>query len=319
PSGEAWWDWLLAGLGIVVAVAGAVATGGALVGAVGAAGGMVAALSTSSGATAAVAAVLDVVAVAAEIGSTASMAGGNKKAGAIFGWIGLGVGIASVGAGGAPWRLGKKASGAMTARKIDAPLGQAFSSSKTDAVLPPTVVGRVILPKEAVPQHARLRHFPNGMSSKRPSWDAVFDEKRYPGTVHYAADGPVAPSDIPWILTNVIDAHPDSDITLLVGAHGRWDGQNWLLSGRRKVDRDLLPDSIRIIGAQAGQAAAGRMADGRKVRFVDVAELTPDAARTLYAEPVIFIHMSCYGIVDEVLLAMFGRVPKPVYVTWPTQ
>jgi RHS repeat-associated protein len=63
PSGGSFWEWLGVAVGIGLAVAAAIASGGALLGAVGAAGGLGAALATSSGAVAASAAVLDVAAI----------------------------------------------------------------------------------------------------------------------------------------------------------------------------------------------------------------------------------------------------------------
>ncbi|QWT21837.1 hypothetical protein KPL74_07470 [Bacillus sp. NP157] len=169
-----------------------------------------------------------------------------------------------------------------------------------------------------MPADAQLRSFPDGSTSVKPTWHAVFDKDRFPGVVHYASDGPIATSDTPWILANVVHAHPDQDITIFGGAHGEWYGQNWLVSGRRATDPRLLPADIAYLNEPSGRAATGMISDGRTVRLIDLAELTPEFATKLYQEPGIYIHLVCYGVVDEVLLALFKARPRPVYVSWPT-
>lgn len=324
PMGTAWWDWMLAGVGLVLAVAGAVASGGALVGAVGAAGGsIVAAMSTSSGVMAAAAAGLDVLSVAVDVGATVALATRNDAMGGVLGWVGIGTAVASFGvaalsrqaAGVGRGRLASKRTGRASSVK-EFVLSPSPSPPPSEKLLEPTVRGRVVLARADVPPNAWLRHHPDGTVSVRPNWRAVHDENRYPGAVHYAADAPVSTSDTPWMLGNVARAHPGQDITIYSGAHGEAGGQNWFVSGRRETDPRLLPADIANLDTVPGRVAAGYVGDGVRVRFIDLAELTPESARRMYAEPGIHVHMVCYGLVDELLLSMFNVKPRRVYASW---
>lgn len=95
PSGEAWTDWLVAGLTLTFAVVGTIASAGALASTVVAAGGLVAAMATPGIVATTAAAVSDVVALSATIGSVATMGTKDHKANSIFGWVSMSAGIAS--------------------------------------------------------------------------------------------------------------------------------------------------------------------------------------------------------------------------------
>lgn len=94
PTGNAWTDWLMAGLGVGLAVLGTVFSVTAIARTIRVAGGIVAAAAPGIVATA-TAATLDVVATAASVGSVAAMATNNQQANRILGWVGLGAGIGS--------------------------------------------------------------------------------------------------------------------------------------------------------------------------------------------------------------------------------
>lgn len=98
PTGNAWTDWLMAGLAVGLSVLGTVFSLGALSGALPAAGGFAASVTAPGVVAAATAATLDVVSTAASVGSLASMATRNQQANSIFGWIGMATGIGSAAA-----------------------------------------------------------------------------------------------------------------------------------------------------------------------------------------------------------------------------
>ncbi|WP_426287187.1 RHS repeat-associated core domain-containing protein [Luteibacter sp. E-22] len=114
PSGNAWTDWLAAGLMVALSVVGTVISAGALAapltaastavataavggaGVVGAASAAASVVAATPGIVASATAVtMDVISTAAAIGSIASMATHNQKANAILGWVAMGTGVAS--------------------------------------------------------------------------------------------------------------------------------------------------------------------------------------------------------------------------------
>jgi RHS repeat-associated protein len=114
PSGNAWTDWLMAGMMVAMSVVGTVISAGALAaplaaastavataavagaGVAGAASAAMAVAAATPGIVAATTAVtMDVLSTMAAIGSIATMATRNQKANAILGWISMGTGIAS--------------------------------------------------------------------------------------------------------------------------------------------------------------------------------------------------------------------------------
>lgn len=117
PSGNAWTDWLSAGLMVALSVVGTVISAGALIAPFAAAStaavtaSMTASITTATGAMSiasatmatatpgivatATAAAMDVISTVAAIGSVATMATHNQKTNAILGWIAMGAGVAS--------------------------------------------------------------------------------------------------------------------------------------------------------------------------------------------------------------------------------
>jgi RHS repeat-associated protein len=103
PDGHAWWKWLVAGVGMALAVVGTVASFGTAVPAIAAlwAGGMGAL--TVGGGLAIASAGLAAVSLATGVASmTLEATGGDQKAAGILGWISLGTGLASAVTGLAP-------------------------------------------------------------------------------------------------------------------------------------------------------------------------------------------------------------------------
>jgi RHS repeat-associated protein len=97
PTGNAWTDWLMAGLAIGFSVLGTVFSAGALIGTV-LASSFAAAAAAPGFVAMTVAASMDVVSTAASLGSIGSMVTKDQKASEVFGWMGMGAGIVSAGA-----------------------------------------------------------------------------------------------------------------------------------------------------------------------------------------------------------------------------
>ncbi|WP_213877013.1 RHS repeat-associated core domain-containing protein [Pseudomonas sp. dw_358] len=88
PSGHAWWSWALAGIGLVLGVVAAVVSAGALSGvAVAMTAGFISKVTT---------AVVAVTAVAVDATAIGLQIAGEEKAASVLGWVGLGLGVASI-------------------------------------------------------------------------------------------------------------------------------------------------------------------------------------------------------------------------------
>ncbi|WP_192938621.1 RHS repeat domain-containing protein [Pseudomonas putida] len=122
PDGHAWWNWLVAGIGLVLGAVATVASFGAAAPAVAAlsAGGLAAL--TASGAASIAAATLGTVSLGTGIASTViEAAGKDSRAGEILGWVSLGTGLA-----GSALEIAPKAASA--AAKLGRSIGRAKTS-----------------------------------------------------------------------------------------------------------------------------------------------------------------------------------------------
>ncbi|MET0360272.1 MAG: RHS repeat-associated core domain-containing protein [Sphingobium sp.] len=319
PSGGAWWDWLLAGAGLAAAVAGAVLSGGALIGAVAAAGSASAALVTSSGAAAAAVAVVDVVSVVAEIGAIASTAIDGGRAGMIFGWIALGTGVASAGAG---WRAGK--------------LGKLARRGDDVAMFAPTPSGAARhRPIATLPDIDELPRTGSGRGGRGPwsftsspvSIDASrFDVHLSPpdgstvrlrsklyriagdtNAIHYGSDAPTTVPDQRRMLKRIGDEHPMGDIFFYGARHGAATGSNWIEWG------DELVRGGDLVSADMLQRQKGMVARMNATRLQGRAhfEVLSGAreAEIAFARPGAHFHAQCYGAIDQLLVRMFSYDP----------
>jgi RHS repeat-associated protein len=316
PTGNAWWEWLLAGAGLVLSVAGAIASGGALVGAVGAAGGAMAALGTSAGATAAAAATLDIVSVAAGLGSIATMATGASKAGAIFGWVGLGAGLASMAAGAAAWRLMGHArfpgrGGGSKALKANIHETPSFMEEILPA--PPTSEGapRVIEFSAANIDASRFdvrTSVRSGTSVGARPQMYRFEAAAYPGAVHYGVDTPIRDHHVARTAKKVADEHPAGNLHYYYGSHGRLLGENWAVEQGSLVRLGGLEEPRLRTQEDIVHYLSGKFGERFKAEnLASVADL-----RALYARPGAHIHAYCCSAADRQLVGMFMRDPPSV-------
>lgn len=317
PSGEAWWDWLIAGVGLVAAVAGTIATGGTLAGALGAAaaGSLTASMSTASTVGIAAAATADVAAVGVELGSVVAMATGNDELRNVLGWVAIGTDVASLGLSGLARTAGRwaraaasnQAAGTRSRARSWSGLKRRWANDPADQPLPPVVRGREIRGWDRVVDDASILTGGRGEQYMEPAWYPLSRPSRYPGAVHFGADSMISAYDVKSVVQRNA-ARYQGPISVYSGAHGRADGQNWRLGGRRNIAADLMADDMHVVSS-----ATDRLEPGRVVRFVNFADMTPATAMMSFAEPGLHIHATCYGAVDEVLLSMFRHAPVPVY------
>ncbi|QWT21838.1 RHS repeat-associated core domain-containing protein [Bacillus sp. NP157] len=318
PSGHAWWEWLVAGIGLVAVVAGTVATGGALAGVVGAAaaGSLTASTSTVSMAAMTAAALVNVVSVAAEIGSAVSLATQDAKAGAILGWIALGTGVASVGLAGIS-RAGLSASGGASRYRspVEPPvrfarrrqLIQQESPVDRNAVKRTFIRSPSLVPDSrfAAMQDASMRWHVR----LKPKWIQTSNHD-LPGVLHFGADTAVARQHITAYVPGIVrDANAaPGDLFFYTGVHGHAMGRNW------NRTRRIGPDPVSYFEDVANQGALSMAAAPHKLVIEDISNLTVATARENFRRPGIHVHAYCFSAVDEVLLDMFGIIEAtPVY------
>ncbi|QWT21839.1 hypothetical protein KPL74_07480 [Bacillus sp. NP157] len=310
PSGDAWWDWLLAGVGLALSVVGAVASGGALVGAVGAAGSMMAALGTSSGAVAATAAVLDVVSVVAEIGATASLATGNTKTGAIFGWVGLGTGIASGAAGGAAWRMAKNAGKwhhASDIRWVERGIKRAARPMDAIVDVPRRPAGTYRAPFDRTWSGRFEVQVSRDGTRRRVLKPQLyrFTNPRNEKAFRYAVDSPIDAFEAGKIVEKIRQEHPKSDIFYYYGSHGSQDGDNWEGLGAARSPRHL--DDVMELKADDDVIDFLRRRIGKRFRAERPywASELPD----MYKRDGAHFDFICYGAADRYVAELFDARP----------
>jgi RHS repeat-associated protein len=304
PSGNAWWDWLLAGVGLVAAVAGAIASGGALAGALGAA-----TVSSWSMLTATLSAVVDVLAVAVEIDASVALAQERDPVLGVFG--------ATLGGVGAAMGIGAAVKGLRTARAASA--GTRGSGLGTMALgddwlpaggaasprLPPSGLPRRMIasPAEVPADRYVVQLDPHGRNSRvwlKPAWARTTNEA-LPGAVHYGADTPLKMWHVLDGLPEIAREHPvPTQMYLYAGAHGGALGNNWTRTQR------ALREPVVFRDAAGNHAMFAAAAAPHSVRIEDIGRMPRALAERYFARPGIHVHAYCYGAVDDVLLRMFN-------------
>ncbi|QWT21836.1 hypothetical protein KPL74_07465 [Bacillus sp. NP157] len=317
PSGNAWWEWLIAGLGLVAAVAGTIATGGALAGALGAAaaGGLTASVSTASMASMTAAAVFDMVSVAAEIGSLGALAVGDSKASAIFGWVAIAAGPASMGAGFAT-RVGRTANLSllsMSRAPVSRPPGFV---RKAPIVADRSPVGRNGVARTLVGSvvdvpDGRLRvAWTNGNAhvTIKPKWIKV-TSPGIPEAIHFGPDTWITHTHARDALRTISREHqPARNIYFYTGAHGQPMGDNW------DIDDRLFADLGMLNVDRAEQRHLIAAAKPHRLIVEDISAMLLDEAQTAFERPGLHIHAYCWGAMDEALLDVFGwKAAAPAY------
>lgn len=297
PSGNAWTDWLMAGLAVGLSVLGTIFSGGALLGTIAAAGSLTGALAAPGIAATAAAATLDVVSTVASIGSVASMATENQTANSIFGWVGMATGIGSAAATISAAKQGaftmargtskggsasRRASTSSTSTPSSAPRASADAASEagkgsgTLGTVASTVsVIRAAMPAVASNVSARIqrRHSTGSLvtanaNSSQPQLKRALNDM--------SANGAKAAT---------LYAAPSASRQALQNPQARRE------SGQRSLYRDDLAGAV-----QAGAAT------GVKVDTTDVATLTNEQIRRRLSEDGIHVVVAGHGLVDETTL-----------------
>ncbi|KJV24188.1 hypothetical protein, partial [Luteibacter yeojuensis] len=326
PSGEAWWDWLLAGIGLIAAIAATVGSAGTFAGVIAGAGTTLSIMTTSSGATAAAAALADIIATTAELGSVASLAVGDTEAGSIFGWIAIGAGFASAGAARAATKLasggvGRKAlatfGDALTSetgghgRRLHeaiAPMGEIFDVPQTLArrgVRPPTTYHASAYTIDA----SRFDvHMGDASGSSVRLRTKLYRAGNGTRAVHYGTDMPTTISDQRMMLGRVASEHPTGPIFFYGAKHGKPSGLNWSNVGGRivrigDVPGDVLARQRKMFSDLNASTLNGR---GQFDILVDAAQATQ-----MFKRPGSHVHPECFGIIDEFLARTLGYDPPP--------
>ncbi|KJV34636.1 RHS repeat-associated core domain-containing protein [Luteibacter yeojuensis] len=309
PSGESFWEWLGMAVGIGIAVAAAIASGGALAAAAGAAGGLGAALSTSSGVIAASTAALDVMSVGVEIGSVIASIQGDQQTADLLGWVGVSMGLASFGSAAESLVKGAgKAAIAAADDGIDGVLlsGRGAGRARTASVtriddprqLQDTgrlkVVGAGVLGGEGVKTrvYANWRHYQVGAA------------------VHYAPDMKVNLVEVKRMVPRILQANPTaSKLIFHGGVHGRWDGMNYLLTGaHRKGPSNMYRQQVASLQRQFGTRY-----DGRDIAFNNLSGMSGTDVETIFREGAVHVHIKCYGASDKKLRRLAGVAAATSY------
>jgi len=305
PTGESFWDYLGAALGIVGAAIGVAATGGALLGVLGAAaaGSLTASLSTTTMVAMTAATVLETVSIVAEVGSIASLAANDQRAAGIFGWVGLGAGLASPGVGALGKRAARVSFGAHP-RDLSRPrlvsTEGAGTGSKTIVSYGTRFVRQVIAlqGEDALPDAVRARIVTRYERRRvQPLWMPV---SRPQGTsVHWVTQEPVTTIDVEEQVMKIVSLGEPGRITLITAVHGSPLGANWANKKR------LMGSPEAYKGAQ-GVRDRVLAATGKQIRLVNASLLDTKGFKQLLARPGTFIHGFCCSMADAKTMKEFN-------------
>jgi len=316
PTGGSFWDYLGAALGIVGAAIGVAATGGALLGVLGAAaaGSLTASLSTTTMVAMTTATVLEAVSIVAEVGSIASLAANDQRAAGIFGWVALGAGVA----GALNSAASKIAAKATRLRHVaDSPMGTRRGATvhRGNGTIVTYSRGKgayqrhvqVFTGSDVVPQGVlQRRHTRSGAEYLQAEWKAVPTD--YGGT-HHVNDSGIFPNEADDFLHHLIANDDGGHITLMMGAHGAANGDNWI-SEFRQMAEPLLAD----IGRDYIDAARARYPHlAHRLHFLDVTSLAKSQFRNLAYEGGHFIHGWCYSGADKLTMKALNVVLSSSY------
>lgn len=299
PSGNAWWNWLFASLGPNHVGIDTVGDARAL----GAPGGgatptrQTAAAVTPTTVTVTAAAVLDAVIVTSEMRSVASAATGDKNAGGgVFGWMTMGSGVSSAGSSLSPKARARPAGF----------IGQPWGTTDIDA--PRYKID--VVPSDQIPA-GKFRYSRRlGALTLNTRWVRRTDplDARIS---HWAPDTTISSRKIPHPLKRigrmpVVDGN--DRVYLYSGVHGSEYGDNW-------------ENGIRQLGEYAfywrDRRSLRRLAahlPGRTLSVEDIAGISTDDMIEKMSRPGIHVHAYCFGAVDNLVLAVLGASPVPVYL-----
>lgn len=283
PSGNAWWDWAVAGLGLNSGFNGPVERRRSPTGPVA----MV---------MPAAAAVLDVATVAVEIGTPVSTTAGDRKSPAVFGWFGLVAGLT-------PGGVALTAKPATSARYVGR--GQ---RGPQDADLPRYNIE--VVPANRRPPHKFRRSGQTGQLVLKTHWFVTTDPLE-PGNTHWGADTPVNSRSLLSPLRK-IGREPIVDgrrnVYLYSGVHGDIRGENWA------NQRRLLADT-RLYHLDVGDYSLfQRYLPGRNLSIEDIGGITFDEMIEKISRPGIHLHGYCFGAIDNLMLDLLCADPVPVYL-----
>src|ERR1700754_515765 len=293
PTGNAWTDWLAAGLMVALSVVATVVSAGVLAGPLAAAtttamtaaaaagGGLSAAAAAAPTAavvtpglvSAATAMTLDVVSTVAAVGSVASMAAHNQKANAIFGWVSMASGIGSGGASVvAAKQMKRAASMAGVARRASAASSAGSRASSTATAHTAVNAVKAVTPL-ATP----------GASPRNSTRNAT-----------HSLAAPDANANLPQLRRQsaVLAANGARDGTVYVGTPGsRQEGRppHWR---QRDPTGRLYRNTIETT-IQVGSSA------GLNVAAVDVARSTREHLRGRLSEDGIHVVVGGHGLADN--------------------
>lgn len=302
PTGESFWDFLGASLGILGAAVGVVVTGGALLGAIGVAGGLAAAMSTTGGIAAAAATVLEVASVVVEVGSLASLAAGDERASGIFGWVALGTGLAAANLGSMAKSAAKSARLLARQNTLLSPVKpyltsvhhnggfSLFSSGKIGRER--TVLhhhGSAMMPPEIL--HGRYTYLTS--NRLQPTWSQVSP----PGstTKNWASHVGVTSKHVEAKVREIADLYDGERITVIMGGHGMPSGDNWI-AGIRMFTESWVANAGRSMAARVRADYSLAASD---MRFFDLGSLSKAQYKALTRQHGHVVHGFCYSMADQ--------------------
>jgi RHS repeat-associated protein len=306
PTGNAWTDWLMAGLGLGLAILGTAFSLGAASPALGAAATAVASAASGSLTAASIApatvatvtaATMDVISLGASIGSVASMATRDQKASSIFGWIGMATGIASAGAAVTAARQGgfgmarSATAGKVATRRASTSSSGSVSSATTPAASS-SASASVRTPARALAATATAGGVTRASIASGPAGASGGNQRRTPSLV----------------TNNATATRPQLQRTFsAVGAEG--GRETSLYAGTRPPQRARQNPHARTDGAGpgayrddlTGAVRAGASA-GVKVTATDVTTLTKEQIKRRLSDDGVHVVNAPRGLVDQATL-----------------
>jgi RHS repeat-associated protein len=306
PTGNAWTDWLMAGLGLGLAILGTVFSVGAAAPALAAVGtaigtaasGSLAAASIAPSAVATIAAAtLDVVSLGASIGSVGSMATKDQKANSIFGWIGITAGVGAAAATVTAARLGgfgmARAAAADKFASRQSSISSTVSTSSTSTTAASSVSKASIRVKALVGASTA-----GGVSRAGLS------------TVNAGASGSTQrmPSNASLVTSNATASRPQLKRAFAATSAG--GAKSISLYAGPPTSRKALQNpharsdgaSKRLSREDRGGAAQAAASAGVKVDAIDLTSLTKEQIRRRLSDDGMHVVVAAHGLVDQATL-----------------
>ena len=324
PTGNSWLPVLFSALGFIGALAGAIATGGALSGAVAAAGGgLAAAVSTPTTVALTAAMVADTVSIVAETASIVALANKEDGLATMFGMLALGSGIASVGLSTAVTgllrtsrfvgssNLGNRWRTQLTRADDPARVGQASDlKAPPEPVHPPKnriKVFQELDPKtgESVPHEYVTPNFTSHVHpSNRSSRHFVLDATAKSDYARAALHG----------IASARKGDPGTRIYIHSGGHGAWTGDLRASGAHARPDARLLGEDVGSL--EEWQDIVG---DNYRVTIIDQTAFSNAEYRDVLRLSGMHVHLSCYSAADGFLMTELNLGVVPVYRLggWP--